>query len=632
MLKRISLLFASGLLWGTAQAQEMGDPSCDSLILVSSWFNNQVKIYDGCSGQYVQDLENGGLLSGPQKITMTPAGRLLVVSENNAQLVTYDAKTLSDPQVVVSNQTAGFVNTPLAALFDDEGMLYVASYSQNAIVKIDPDTWTVTETVLPAGNNLIQGVDSGLAIHGDYLYVPGYDSDNIIRIHLDTKQAEEFIASGDNGMDAPRGIVFDGNRMLITAERTNSVMEYDVTTGNYVGEVFPALRPAGLIADGSEHLLLTLRDSVYRLTLEGTDADRIIADGAGGLNGATNAFRLFKTGQDSDNDGLPDEEETDTYGTDPNNPDSDGDELLDGQEVDLGTDPLNSDTDADQMPDGFEVTYGLAPLENDAALDLDNDLLSNLEEYLQGTLPNDPDTDNDGFLDGEDVNPLVSDAVPVLRGTPNTAVQQDASYDFRPELEYTGVVSQVEFSIENKPEWAEFSTDDGRLSGQPGNDDVGLTTGIMIRSTDGVNGDAIGPFEIEVININDAPRLKSGQSLPSINVQEGTQVNTDFGVLFEDIDVGDELTFSSDDLIAELTLSEAGVLTGTASTVGNQNFTLTVTDLSGASVSSTVTLTITSTPATTPEPVTPKRNSGGGAFAVPLLFLMLLVRKLRLSH
>lgn len=44
---------------------------------------------------------------------------------------------------------------------------------------------------------------------------------------------------------------------------------------------------------------------------------------------------------DMDLDGLTDQGETQTYGTDPNNPDTDGDGFYDGTEVLRGTDPLN---------------------------------------------------------------------------------------------------------------------------------------------------------------------------------------------------------------------------------------------------------------------------------------------------
>lgn len=58
------------------------------------------------------------------------------------------------------------------------------------------------------------------------------------------------------------------------------------------------------------------------------------------------------------------------------------------------------DTDGDLIPDSYEITNGLNPLVNDAALDRDDDSLTNLQEYQLGTLANQPDTDGDGLSDG----------------------------------------------------------------------------------------------------------------------------------------------------------------------------------------------------------------------------------------
>lgn len=65
---------------------------------------------------------------------------------------------------------------------------------------------------------------------------------------------------------------------------------------------------------------------------------------------------------DSDHDGLTDAQEK-IYGTDPNNPDTDGDGLSDGDEVLIWhTNPLNPDSDGDGYSDGTEVRSGYNPL------------------------------------------------------------------------------------------------------------------------------------------------------------------------------------------------------------------------------------------------------------------------------
>ncbi len=96
---------------------------------------------------------------------------------------------------------------------------------------------------------------------------------------------------------------------------------------------------------------------------------------------------------DADFDGLNDDVEEE-IGTDPNNPDTDGDGIEDGQEVNVdGTDPLD---DCDSI--------GGTPLGDS---DCDNDGLTNAEEEDLGTDPFDADTDGDGLTDGEEV--LVED-------------------------------------------------------------------------------------------------------------------------------------------------------------------------------------------------------------------------------
>lgn len=92
---------------------------------------------------------------------------------------------------------------------------------------------------------------------------------------------------------------------------------------------------------------------------------------------------------DTDNDGLGDSSEVNEYGTSPILSDTDDDQLSDGLEINLyQTDANISDSESDGMPDGWEVLYGLNPLLDDSLLDADSDGINNLTEYTNGTNPN----------------------------------------------------------------------------------------------------------------------------------------------------------------------------------------------------------------------------------------------------
>ncbi len=71
-----------------------------------------------------------------------------------------------------------------------------------------------------------------------------------------------------------------------------------------------------------------------------------------------------KSTQDSDKDGLTDEQEQGLK-TNPKKADSDGDGLADGDEKNVyGSDPLLEDTDSDGFDDGREVARGYSPIVN----------------------------------------------------------------------------------------------------------------------------------------------------------------------------------------------------------------------------------------------------------------------------
>lgn len=103
---------------------------------------------------------------------------------------------------------------------------------------------------------------------------------------------------------------------------------------------------------------------------------------------------------DGDLDGLTLPEEI-FYGTLPDNADTDGDGILDGDEVHPGTgdptDPTDDDSDGDGLSDGDERDLGTDPNQSDS----DGDGISDLDEVECGGTDTD-DRDGDGVPDAEE--------------------------------------------------------------------------------------------------------------------------------------------------------------------------------------------------------------------------------------
>jgi len=116
-----------------------------------------------------------------------------------------------------------------------------------------------------------------------------------------------------------------------------------------------------------------------------------VTDVAGNTLGIpfTWSFTVFELENDADSDCVPDSVEI-LLGLDPENPDSDGDTIPDGdvdsdndgiincEEVLSGFDPANPDSDGDYLLDGAELFFGTNPLS--------------------------PDSDNDGFSDKDELD------------------------------------------------------------------------------------------------------------------------------------------------------------------------------------------------------------------------------------
>lgn len=123
------------------------------------------------------------------------------------------------------------------------------------------------------------------------------------------------------------------------------------------------------------------------------------------------AFESDPLAADTDGDTLPDgyevialstspvKADTNNNGISDNDEDFDADGLTNGMEYEKKTDPFCSDTDGDTLIDGDEISiYGTDPL----VVDTDGDGLEDPDEIYFDTDPNVVDTDGNGISDGDE--------------------------------------------------------------------------------------------------------------------------------------------------------------------------------------------------------------------------------------
>lgn len=165
---------------------------------------------------------------------------------------------------------------------------------------------------------------------------------------------------------------------------------------------------------------------IYHSNVENPDTD---FDGLSDWD-EINIYNTNLLSSDTDEDGLSDDYEVLYDFLDPNNPadahqDYDEDNLDNIDERSWGCDPSNPDTDGDGLLDGDEVNrYFTNPLSSDAGADYDGDGLTNVEEVdIYQTDPSDPDTDGDGYDDGVEVengsDPLDENSIPTDKSSFN---------------------------------------------------------------------------------------------------------------------------------------------------------------------------------------------------------------------
>ncbi|WP_390903733.1 putative Ig domain-containing protein [Shewanella seohaensis] len=186
-------------------------------------------------------------------------------------------------------------------------------------------------------------------------------------------------------------------------------------------------------------------------------------------------------------------------------------------------------------------------------------------------------------------NTVKPNGAPVINGTPTLTVNQGALYNFAP-VATDSLGDSLTFSINQTISWLTFNSATGALSGTPSNQDVGVINGIVISVSDGSLSASLPPFDLRVINVNDAPTISSTA------ITSATQdAAYSYTLVATDSDVGDSLTLSAVILPSWLNFNAAtGVLSGTPTNanVGSHSVALRATDVDGLTADQSFTIVV----------------------------------------
>ena len=375
----------------------------------------------------VNQINDGPIVSQDQASTDEDVSVVIDVTLNDTDIDgSIDPTTVNvvegpiNGSVAIDPLTGVITYTPNSGFTGVDTFVYIACDNGTPLPALC-DTAVVTINVVPCLSNPAFDCDGDGVTNGSEI-ADGTNPEDpcslLIGSQTVTPSIEWIGLDCDNdGLD--NGAELDNNTNVFNPDTDGD----GVTDGSEVGDVTDPLNPCSFNPSS-----VTLTPSIAWLSL---DCDNDGLDNGDELTNNTDVFN-----PDTDGDGVLDGTEVNDL-TNPNDPcdllvtsitvaatsewlnlDCDNDGLTNGNEVSLGTEVFNPDTDGDGVIDGTEVADQTLPLDPCSLettsitdtqsaewgeLDCDNDGVSNSLETTNGIDPFNPDTDGDGVIDGTEL-------------------------------------------------------------------------------------------------------------------------------------------------------------------------------------------------------------------------------------
>jgi hypothetical protein len=245
-------------------------------LIIDSGEDNTITRYDGMTGDYLSPFVDpgGGGLQFPTGMIFSPDGNSFFVASNyNNRILkySYDGQVASNPTVFIDDPAmAG----PLGMVFGPDGNLYITSLFSGGVLRYDGTNGNALPGPGQSGANFITPGSGGLVRGGGVtfgpdgnLYVSSQTTNEILRfdgltgdpLPANGLSGATFVVSGSNGLARPAGLVFGPGLadpavpdLYVVSINTDTIEQYDGTTGNSVASFIPAQsgglsKPRGLV-------------------------------------------------------------------------------------------------------------------------------------------------------------------------------------------------------------------------------------------------------------------------------------------------------------------------------------------------------------------------------------------------
>lgn len=265
-------------------------------LLVSGYGSQALHRYDAASGA---PLGVAATAPGAQSLRYGPDGFLYACAEEQDRVLRLDGATgafvanfvWDDPGTPLDE--SGGLDAPTAAVFGPDGALYVASFSQDRVLRYDGASGAFLGVFIAAGTGPIDGPDAGMAFGPDgRLYVPSFNNNRVLRYDAVSGAFIDVFAAPVEGVSAPRVLRWRGDGLLyVTSWANNRILRFDLGGALVDTFVTGVTRPTGLVVEPETGDLLVTSDQTSNVRrfdgATGAAKGTFITAGSGGLVGGT---------------------------------------------------------------------------------------------------------------------------------------------------------------------------------------------------------------------------------------------------------------------------------------------------------------------------------------------------------